>query len=310
MLKKLLALTLLSSILWMGCSGQDQLAAGKKLLEEQKFQEAETFFLDLSGKEAENAFAWNGLGNARMGLGKLEEAKANLAKAVDLGHAQKLQNEDLGKFYFDKAFLEYSMVEYDQSNADFQNAIDKGYKSSESHAYKAVGLSAMGDDITALKLLSKAIELDPSNHFAFANRGYINSKLGDNKTALSDLGKAIELQPDDKVAYLNRGYTYIGMGDYATAMKDIDKSLELDPEYLGAIAYKGIALTNMGQPKEALPWLDRSIKMQPDNPAFFYYRGVARLNTADIEGGCADLKHAAANGHYDGEPMRRQYCPD
>lgn len=309
MLKRTFAFAILLGLLFVGCSGQDQLAAAKKLLEEQKFQEAESLYLKATEANAENAAAWNGLGLAQMQQeGKAEVAMQSLGKAIEIEKAGKADKAALGKYYFDRGFLRYSLIQFESAIPDFDGAIENGYELSDAYAYKGVSIANIGDDITALQVLKKSVETDDQNHFAWSNLGYINSKVGDNKTAIFNLSKAIEIQPDDKVSYLNRGYTYIGMGDYITALKDIDKALELDPDYLGAVAYKGIALTNIGKPAEALPFLNRAVEMQPENPAFFYYRGVTRIALQDLEGGCLDLQHAANNGNYEGEAMRKEVC--
>jgi tetratricopeptide (TPR) repeat protein len=306
-MKKLVAFMVLLSML-TGCAGQDHLNQGKKLLDEQKFPEAEAAYLKATEADAKNPEAWNGLGTARMQQGKVEQALTDYGKAIQLARDNKVAAIDLGRYCFDRGILLYAQGQYENASDDFNQAVNSGYKLGDSYAYLGVVVGQMGDDITALTHLSAAVKADPQNHFAWSNRGYYNSKVGDNKTAIYDLGKAIEIKPDDKVSYLNRGYTYIGMGDYVTALKDIDKALELDPDYLGAIAYKGIALTNSGQSAAALPFLDRAISLQPENPAFYYYRGAARISVGMIDSACVDLLHAEAGGHMDGVAMRQQYC--
>jgi tetratricopeptide (TPR) repeat protein len=306
-MKKLTAFFVLICML-SACAGQDHLNQGKKFFDEQKYTESEAAYLKATESDAKNPEAWNGLGHARMALGKIPEALSDFGKAVQIATEKKADAKDIGRYHFDRGTLFYVREEYENAKDDFLAAIAGNYNLGEAYAYLGNTVGFLGDDITALKYLNDAVKADPKSHFAWSNRGYYNSKLGDNKTAVYDLSKAIELQPDDKVAYLNRGYTYIGMNDYATALKDIDKALELDPDYLGAIAYKGIALTNIGQPAEALPFLDRAISLQPDNPAFYYYRGAARVSVGMIDSACADLATAAAGGHMDGEGMRAQFC--
>jgi tetratricopeptide (TPR) repeat protein len=306
-MKRLFSLLMLLCLL-SACSGQDQIAAGQKLLDEEKFAEAEVAFNKAVGKSPDNAAAWHGRAMAKMSQGKLDSALADFNKALDLATAAKAAKEDMGKYHFNRGFNYYALAKFGSCKPDFQAAIENGYKLSEANAYLGVAYGNSDDDISALKFLAIAVKEDPKNHFAWTNRGYYNSKVGDNKTAIFDFTKAIELMPDDKVSYLNRGYTYIGMNDYPTALKDIEKALELDPEYHEAIAYKGIGLTNSGQPVEGEKWLTRAINQVPDNPALYYYRGVAFINMDSIDRGCADLAKAAAGGNYEGEGMREQYC--
>jgi tetratricopeptide (TPR) repeat protein len=306
-MKKLLALICLLSLL-TACAGQDHVKQGQKLMEEQKFSEAEAAFLKATEADAKNPEAWNGLAHARLQQDMIEQSLKDFGKAIQVARDNKAAPADLGRYCFDRGLLFYAQAQYENAQVDFQQAVDGGFNKGEALAYLGTTVGFLGDDITALKHLNEAVKADPKSHFAWSNRGYYNSKVGDNKTAIYDLSKAIELLPDDKVSYLNRGYTYIGMGDYASALQDFDKSLSLDPEYLGAIAYKGIALTNTGQPAEALPWLDRAVAKQPDNPAFYYYRGSARMSVGMRDSACADLTRAAAGGHMDGEALRQENC--
>lgn len=306
-MKKLVALLVLLSLL-SACAGQDHLNQGKKFLAEQKFAEAEAAYLKATESDPKSAEAWNGLANARVQQGKVEQSLNDYGKAIEAARAAKASALDLGRYAFDRGVLFYVQEQYENAKGDFQTAVDGSYQKGEALAYLGCITGFMGDDIGALKYLNEAVKVDPKSNFAWSNRGYYNSKVGDNKLAIFDLTKAIELTPDDKVSYLNRGYTYIGMGDYATALKDIDKALELDPEYLGAIAYKGIALTNTGNPGAALPWLDKAVQMQPENPAFYYYRGTARLTVGMRDSACADLVRAEAGGHMDGYALREANC--
>ncbi len=306
-MKKLTAFFVLICML-SACAGQDHLNQGKKLLAEEKYPEAEAAYLKATESDAKNPEAWNGLGQARMSQGKIDQAIGDFGKAIQVATEKKSDPKELGRYHFDRGTLFYLQEQYENAKDDFLKAAANNYKLGESYAYIGNSTGFLGDDIGALKYLNDAVKADPTSHFAWSNRGFYNSKLGDNKTAIFDLSKAIELKPDDKISYLNRGYTYIGMNDYLTALKDIDKALELDPDYLGAIAYKGIALTNIGQPAEALPYLDRAVSMQPENPAFYYYRGSARVSVGMIDSACVDLARAAAGGHMDGEGLRAQYC--
>ena len=59
----------------------------------------------------------------------------------------------------------------------------------------ALFTSKLGQDDKAVADYSKAIELDPSNVYAWHNRGMIHATLGQVDEAVADYTKAIELDP-------------------------------------------------------------------------------------------------------------------
>jgi tetratricopeptide (TPR) repeat protein len=291
------------------CSGQQEAINGaRKLLQEKKFKEAEAACTKLIDTEPQNAEAWYLRGYSRLQQGALSACVTDFDRAIQLAPESKSTNDSLGLYYFERGLANYLNSQYPPALSDFQKAVDLKHDPGNALTYLGITQGALGDDITAIQTLDKAVKAAPESHFAWSNRGYYNSKLGDNRTAIADFTKAISLQPDDKASYLNRGYTYIGMGDYATAILDFQKALDIDPNFTGALAYMGIALTNTGRPAEAVGYLDQAIKIDPGNPTLYYYRGAARINSDDLAGGCADLQHALDNGDNQGVPMMQQFC--
>lgn len=295
-------------VLLTACTGQDKVAEGKKLLEAEQFEKAETIFAEVLQADADNPEAYWGRASARMSLVRYEEAIADLDKAISLSGSNEGEAAPTGKYYLDRGLSHYALAHFAEALPDFQKAIDLKHEPAEAYAYLGVCLGNQQKPVEAVTALNQSIKLNPDQHFARANRGYYNSLLGDNRTAIEDFNAAIRLKSDDKTSYLNRGYTYIGMNDYEKAKTDFRKALEIDPEFIGAIVYMGIALTNTNQPQEALEWLNRAIEKQPENPTLYYYRGVALVNLGRIEEGCADLKHSIENGDPQGAAMMQEYC--
>jgi tetratricopeptide (TPR) repeat protein len=307
MLRLSLALVFCCALL-SACTGQDKVAEGKKLLEEEKFDLAETAFEAALQSDSEDPEAHWGRASARMKLVRYDEAIVDLTQAISLASAQKVPDAQFGKYHLDRGLSHYALANFKEALPDFQKAIDLNYKLAEAYSYLGVCLGNMQKPVESVSALNESIKLNPEDHFARANRGYYNSLLGDNRTAIEDFNTAIRLKPEDKTSYLNRGYTYIGMNDYVKAKADFQKALEIDPEFIGAIVYMGITLTNTNQPQEALEWLNRAIDRQPENPTLFYYRGVALINLGRTEEGCTDLQHSVANGDPQGAAMMQEYC--
>jgi tetratricopeptide (TPR) repeat protein len=63
----------------------------------------------------------------------------------------------------------------------------------------------------------------------YNNRGCIRRYLKDHAGSLEDHTRAIELNPRSHEAYANRGLTHWELKDYAAAIADTEKALEIAP---------------------------------------------------------------------------------
>ena len=83
----------------------------------------------------------------------------------------------------------------------------------------------------------KAIELDPKNADAYAERGNTKFLYDRGDEGRSDIDKAIEINPKHAKAYCYRAaLRRYEDKDNAKAMADVNKSIELDPKYGDAYA--------------------------------------------------------------------------
>ncbi len=79
---------------------------------------------------------------------------------------------------------------------------------------------------------TRAIELNPSNFWAYGTRGAAKARKGLRKDALADFGQAIKINPEYAFGLGMRGYTLIGLGKRKQAVGDIAKAISLDPSLL------------------------------------------------------------------------------
>ena len=74
---------------------------------------------------------------------------------------------------------------------------------------------------------------------------WINNNYGD---AIENLSKAIELDCSDEFAYLVRGFARNGLKEYGKAIDDYSKAIELDPSYVRAYRNRADTYDALGQP--------------------------------------------------------------
>jgi tetratricopeptide (TPR) repeat protein len=129
--------------------------------------------------------------------------------------------------------------DYDRAIALFTRAIE--LDPSDVFAYDERGWTklAKGDHKEAVPDFTRAIELDPTWHWAYGGRGQAQRLEGYHDGAILDFTRAIELEPSYAFAYTERGYARFAQGDYDGATADYARAIELDPSYQWA--YDGLS---------------------------------------------------------------------
>jgi len=111
--------------------------------------------------------------------------------------------------------------------------------------------------------LNRAIEPNPDDTRAIAQRGETYRQMEHFEAALADFDRAIELNPNYAWAIAHRGETYYQMKRYEEALDDFNRAIELNPDYIWAIAHRGVTYEYMRRYEEALSDLNRAIELNP-----------------------------------------------
>lgn len=101
----------------------------------------------------------------------------------------------------------------------------------------------------AIATATRAIQLNPSNAYAYNNRGYAQSMLlrGYSKEAAADYKKAIILHPREKTFCFNAGDIELCAGNYTKAKQLFEQALSIDPSYADATQMLDIVKKRMEQ---------------------------------------------------------------
>ncbi|MDE8650956.1 tetratricopeptide repeat protein [Novosphingobium album (ex Liu et al. 2023)] len=144
----------------------------------------------------------------------------------------------------------------------------------------------------ALLDYDKAVELDPNNVYAWANRGITRVQVGDLAGARSDLAKAEAIDP----AFVQNG---IGRGMLADverrpqdAVEAYTRALEQEPDNRYAIEHRAAAYTSLGDTQSALADLTSIVEKRPDDPDAYIARGNFLLNQQEYDKAIADFDKA------------------
>ncbi len=86
------------------------------------------------------------------------------------------------------------------------------------------------DAENTLKYFDKAIQLEPLNYLAWANKGLILKNIGRIEDALACYDRALDIQPDYVNAWYNKGVLLGSLGECKNAKKCFKQALMLDPD--------------------------------------------------------------------------------
>lgn len=95
-----------------------------------------------------------------------------------------------------------------------------------------------------IRIASELIDQYASLPYALYERGYSRNQLSEFSDALTDLSKSLELDPMNAFAYIEQAVAYEGVGDYAGSLKAIEEmDLILDElEYHPTMNERGISV--------------------------------------------------------------------
>jgi tetratricopeptide (TPR) repeat protein len=120
---------------------------------------------------------------------------------------------------------------------------------------------------------SKCIELNPSFHSAYNNRGNSYLIIGQIEEAEKDYTYAMEICPTYPLAYLNRSHLYFKQGKLPEAISDINKCLNLNPSEAEAYFIRGNIYLALRQYEEAEKDYSKAIELNPEHYQAFNNRG-------------------------------------
>jgi tetratricopeptide (TPR) repeat protein len=166
------------------------------------------------------AFLHRGIAN--MQLDKLEEARADFEKAIQLGTKDGAVYINLGNVLQRQGQTQEALLHYSKG---IELVPDAAFPYIE----RSSVLMEMQQYPEAAADLEKALKLEPKSPEAFNNRGVLHRLQGQYDAAIQDYSKAIELFGKYPSAHANRGFAHRQLGRYAEALKDFNKALEFDP---------------------------------------------------------------------------------
>ncbi|MEE3718410.1 tetratricopeptide repeat protein [Tumidithrix elongata RA019] len=140
---------------------------------------------------------------------------------------------------------------------------------------RGVALDLLGKHQEAITSYNQALSHKDNFHPAHYNLGTSLSMLGCFEEAIAAFNRALNLKPDYHPAFASKGALLNDLGQYEEAISNCDKALAIQPNYIQGWFSRGYALESMGRYVEAIKSYDRALEFKPGDHQLWYWRAKA-----------------------------------
>ncbi len=186
--------------------------------------------------------------------------------------------------------LEFAQGNFAQAKESYELAIekandysveDKGVLASL-YAGNASSEFALGNRENAVKLLTKAVELDPGQKQYLSTLANMQMDMADLKGALETLSLLKTSHPDEPVAHNLEGAIEYRLGNYGRAVRALTRALELNTDYPSALKNRAAAYIQQGELELAKSDLLKVLPEAEGDSEFFGMLGSIYLTQDDF----------------------------
>ncbi|WP_455392359.1 tetratricopeptide repeat protein [[Eubacterium] cellulosolvens] len=124
----------------------------------------------------------------------------------------------------------------------------------------------VNEALKTLNYFDKAIELDPLNFLAWANKGLVLKSLDRMDDALLCYNRALTINPNYITVWYNKGVLLGSIGNFDEAIKAFDKVLELNPKHEFAMRDREILLSIIRKQKKEQAQKETQTQPQQQTP--------------------------------------------
>ncbi len=133
-----------------------------------------------------------------------------------------------------------------------------------------------GDVDEAIRLLQRAVSIDPKFYKAWVNLGLAFERKGNLLEAQNCYEQAIRCQPSwFPLAHYNLAGIYLKRGDLAKALIECETAIKADPKFARAYLRKGVILAQQKRFHEAIAEFQKALRFEPELAMAYNNLGLA-----------------------------------
>jgi len=181
-----------------------------------------TLFTRALAATSGNEVAHNGVGNALLDLGRVQEAIRHYRKALDICPEFAPAHNNLGNALYKIGRIQEAIPHYGK-------AIELGPAPALAHNGLGNALLALGKVDQAAEHFRKAADIDPKYASAHYNLGNCLVKLGKTEEAMDHFMKTVAINPRHDFARNSLGNCLMSLGQFEEAIEQYRKAVEINP---------------------------------------------------------------------------------
>ena len=144
----------------------------------------------------------------------------------------------------------------------------------------------------AAGVLSRLIELKPSDGEAYQRRAIARLRLREHVGAMTDAEESLRLGADDSAAYIARGAAYVALRQFERAKHDLSRALRERRNDAEAFYLRGVAYLGLARWRRAISDFSMSLALRPYVAEAYYQRARAYRELRRHELADSDLEKA------------------
>jgi len=195
----------------------------------------------------------------------------------------------------------------------YEKLVKKGACSHIAYGNLAAIYGLKGRKLEMIKLLRKALEIQPDYPDAHINLGTALKENGDLNGAIASFQQALNINPNYPEAHNNLGNALKKQGDLNGAIASFQQALKLKPSYLEAHINLGNALHEQGDLIAGIECFENALKLKPSYPEAHWNLSLVQLLSGNYAAGWAnyDWRHKKKNAQpstqqWQGEDLRAE----
>ena len=199
--------------------------------------------------------------------GRLLRDSGNYAEALVFLERAAIQSPDNVDMLTDLGICLIGLSDYERAEDVLSRSLELDPSDWQANYNLGLSYHYRGQRENALKYYRQAAKNDNAGREVFNNLGICLYELKDYQSAVEAYGRALKLAPEYSEAWNNLAGAMTARGKDKDAMQAYVRALELDPRYADAWLNYGLFLgERMNLPDSAAACLNRGIDLDPSNP--------------------------------------------
>ena len=166
--------------------------------------------------------------------------------------------------YVSRGLFKSSIGQYDEALDDYAIAIKEEPQDVSHRVNRAAVFMLQNKFEQAIEDYDAAIKADPKNSSLYQQRAIAYKASGKLKRSSEDFSKAIELEPNNISAIMGRGFVYFQLSEHKMAVENFSQVIQLNPKAAVALNNRGYNLQQIGEDAKALADYNAAIEIAPE----------------------------------------------